>query len=72
MLLEKRCWREFCLNHSDAPKTGNAPVEVRAGWEFLGKLHRDEDDGEVVLAGHHEDLPGQPGPETTGRQRSAT
>jgi hypothetical protein len=35
--------------HIDAPKTRNAPVEVRAGWEFLGTLHRDEDDGEIAV-----------------------
>jgi hypothetical protein len=56
--------------HIDAPKTRNAPVEVRAGREFLGTLHRDEDDGEVSFSLHitilEEDLPAQPGQETTG------
>ena len=33
--------------HIDVPKTRSAPVEVRAGREFLGTLHRDDEDGEV-------------------------
>jgi hypothetical protein len=45
----------------EAPKTRGASVEVRAGKEFLGTLHRDEDDGEVSYSVHitilEEDLP---------------
>lgn len=45
----------------EAPKTRGASVEVRAGEEFLGTLHRDEDDGEVSFSLHitilEEDLP---------------
>ena len=45
----------------EAPKTRGASVEVRAGREFLGTLHRDEDDGEVSFSVHitilEEDLP---------------
>jgi hypothetical protein len=44
-----------------APKNRGASVEVRAGDEFLGTLHRDEDDGEVSFSLHitilEEDLP---------------
>jgi hypothetical protein len=46
----------------EAPKTRGASVEIRAGREFLGTLHRDEDDGEVSFSVHitilEEDLPG--------------
>jgi hypothetical protein len=45
----------------EAPKQRGASVEVRAGREFLGTLHRDEDDGEVSFSLHitilEEDLP---------------
>jgi hypothetical protein len=45
----------------EVPKTRGASVEVRVGQEFLGTLHRDEDDGEVSYALHitilEEDLP---------------
>jgi hypothetical protein len=45
----------------EVPKTRGASVEVRAGEEFLGTLHRDEDDGEVSYSLHitilEEDLP---------------
>ncbi len=45
----------------EVPKTRGASVEVRVGQEFLGTLHRDEDDGEVSSALHitilEEDLP---------------
>ena len=34
------------------PKTRGAPVEVHVGNEFLGTVHRDEDDGEVSFALH--------------------
>ena len=47
--------------HIDPPKTRTAPVEVRAGSEFIGTLHRDEEDGEVSFSLHisilEEDLP---------------
>ena len=36
----------------EAPKNRGASVEVRAGEEFLGTLHRDEDDGEVSFSLH--------------------
>jgi hypothetical protein len=49
------------LIHIEAPKSGNGPVEVRAGREFLGTVHRDEEDGEVSYSLHltilEEDLP---------------
>jgi hypothetical protein len=49
------------LIHVEAPKSGNGPVEVRAGREFLGTVHRDEEDGEVSYSLHltilEEDLP---------------
>jgi hypothetical protein len=35
-----------------APARHNAPVEVRIGEEFIGVLHRDEEDGEVSYALH--------------------
>jgi hypothetical protein len=44
------------------PKARGASVEVRAGQEFLGTLHRDDEDGEVSYSLHitilEEDLPG--------------
>jgi Protein of unknown function (DUF3126) len=47
--------------HIDAPKRRGAPVEVRVGNEFLGTLHRDEEEGEVSFSLHitilEEDLP---------------
>jgi hypothetical protein len=47
--------------HIDAPKSRTASVEVRAGQEFIGTLHRDEEDGEVSYSLHitilEEDLP---------------
>lgn len=43
------------------PKKRNAPVEIYIGEEFIGVLHRDEEDGEVSYALHmtilEEDLP---------------
>ena len=46
------------------PKRRSASVEVRAGEEFLGTLHRDEEDGEVSFSLHitilEDDLPAQP------------
>ncbi|HUN42017.1 MAG TPA: DUF3126 family protein [Acetobacteraceae bacterium] len=45
----------------EAPKTRGASVEVRAGQEFIGTLHRDDEDGEVSYSLHitilEEDLP---------------
>ena len=35
-----------------APTKRNEPVEVRIGDEFIGVLHRDEEDGEVSYALH--------------------
>ena len=47
--------------HIDVPKTRGASIEVRAGREFLGTLHRDEEDGEVSFSLHisilEDDLP---------------
>jgi hypothetical protein len=47
--------------HIEAPKTRGASVEVRAGREFIGTLHRDDEDGEVSYSLHitilEEDLP---------------
>jgi len=34
------------------PRKPNAPIEVRIGDEFLGVVHRDEDEGEVSYALH--------------------
>lgn len=43
------------------PARPNAPVEVYVGEEFLGTLHRDDDEGEVsfafTMAILEEDLP---------------
>jgi hypothetical protein len=45
----------------EVPKTRGASVEVRAGREFIGTLHRDDEDGEVSYSLHitilEEDLP---------------
>lgn len=47
------------------PKRKGASVEVTIDKEFLGTLHRDEEDGEVSYALHvtilEEDLPPAPG-----------
>jgi hypothetical protein len=44
-----------------APKKAGAPIEVYVGDEFIGVLHRDEEDGEVSYSLHmtilEEDLP---------------
>jgi Protein of unknown function (DUF3126) len=49
------------LIHVEAPRNRGASVEVRAGSEFIGTLHRDEEDGEVSFSLHitilEEDLP---------------
>ncbi len=56
--------------HIEASRNSSASVEVRAGREFLGTLHRDEEDGEVSFSLHitilEEDLPAQPGREKAG------
>jgi hypothetical protein len=48
----------------DAPKTRSGSVEVRAGDEFIGTVHRDVEDGEVSYSLHitilEEDLPPAP------------
>jgi hypothetical protein len=45
----------------DPPAKRGAPIEVLIGDEFIGTLHRDEDEGEVSYALHitilEEDLP---------------
>ncbi|MCX7383826.1 MAG: DUF3126 family protein [Alphaproteobacteria bacterium] len=50
--------------HIDAPKKTGATVEVRVGDEFIGTLHRDDEDGEVSFAFQmmilEEDLPAAP------------
>jgi hypothetical protein len=56
--------------HIRVPKNRSASVEVMAGDEFLGTLHRDEEDGEVSFSLHitilEEDLPTDAGPKNTG------
>ena len=51
--------------HVEAPKRKGASVEVTVDKEFLGTLHRDEEDGEVSFSLHitilDEDLPPVPG-----------
>ncbi|MEL0108085.1 MAG: DUF3126 family protein [Rhodospirillales bacterium] len=45
----------------DPPSKPNAPIEVRIADEFIGVLHRDEDEGEVsytlMMSILDEDLP---------------
>jgi hypothetical protein len=45
----------------DVPKKAGAPVEVRVGEDFIGVIHRDDDEGEVsfslVVSILEEDLP---------------
>ncbi len=36
--------------HIDAPTKKGATVEVRVGTEFLGTVHRDDEDGEVSFS----------------------
>jgi hypothetical protein len=36
--------------HIDPPKKKGATVEVRVGTEFLGTVHRDDEDGEVSFS----------------------
>jgi Protein of unknown function (DUF3126) len=55
----------------EAPRSRGGSVEVRAGREFLGTLHRDDEDGEVSFSLHitilEEDLPDLPAQQTTRR-----
>ncbi len=55
------------------PKHRSASIEVRAGDEFLGTLHRDEEDGEVSFSLHitilDEDLPAAGGPTAPASKR---
>ncbi len=50
--------------HIDTPKKTGATVEVRVRDEFIGTLHRDDEDGEVSFAFQmmilEEDLPPAP------------
>ena len=50
--------------HVEVPKRKGASVEVTVDKEFLGTLHRDEEDGEVSFSLHitilEEDLPPPP------------
>lgn len=47
------------------PKKRGAPIEVSVAGEFIGVLHRDDDEGEVSYSLNisilEEDLPAQPG-----------
>ena len=56
--------------HVEAPKRKGASVEVTVDKEFLGTLHRDEEDGEVSFSLHitilEEDLPPVPGAKRPG------
>lgn len=36
--------------HIDIPKRTGGTVEVRVGEEFIGTVHRDDDDGEVSFS----------------------
>ena len=61
--------------HIDVPKRRGAPVEVRVGNEFIGTLHRDDEEGEVSFSLHitilEEDLPASVEPKSTdGKRRS--
>ncbi|NIZ01993.1 DUF3126 family protein [Thalassospira lucentensis] len=48
----------------DAPKKKGQPIEMRVGDEFVGVVHRDEDEGEVSYSLNlvilEEDLPPAP------------
>jgi hypothetical protein len=56
----------------EVPKNRGGSVEVRAGREFLGTLHRDDEDGEVSFSLHitilEEDLPDVTQPQTAKRR----
>lgn len=55
--------RTFANNHItiDPPTKQGRPIEVRVGDEFIGVLHRDDDEGEISWSLHmtilEEDLP---------------
>jgi len=57
--------------HIDVPKRKGGTVEVRVGDEFIGTVHRDEDDGEVsfslTISILDEDLPNVASPRPRGR-----
>lgn len=36
--------------HIDTPKKAGATIEMRIGDEFVGTVHRDEEDGEVSFS----------------------
>ncbi len=50
----------------EAPKTRGASVELRVGEEFLGTVHKDDEDGEISFSVHltvlDEDLPAMAAP----------
>ena len=56
----------------EVPKNRGGSVEVRAGQEFLGTLHRDDEDGEVSFSLHitilEEDLPEAAQPQTARKR----
>ena len=56
--------------HIDVPKRKGATVEVRVGNDFLGTIHRDEEDNEVSFSLHvtilDEDLPALAGARPKG------
>jgi hypothetical protein len=60
--------------HIDVPRNRGASAELRVGQEFLGTLHRDDEDGEVSFSLHitilEEDLPAQSGQKKTGLRRA--
>jgi len=58
----------------ERPKNRGGSVEVRVGNEFLGTLHRDDEDGEVSFSLHitilDEDLPPAAAPAKGSAPRS--
>jgi len=57
--------------HIDVPKRKGGTVEVRVGDEFIGTVHRDDDDGEVsfslTISILDEDLPNVALPRARGK-----
>lgn len=57
----------------EPPKHRSGSVEVRVGDEFLGTIHRDDEDGEVSFAVHitilEEDLPSVPAQHSSAPRR---